>query len=600
MNFFSRFCFRYIRTILTIGLLGVLPFILGCPATTDTSQTANPDDSGAAASKDPAQSMLSLPKPEILNTIGDATDLDPRWLLSNPNIVFWGQPHRFISSPLGTGNDGLIAGFLSDFIQLPFNYRMAESFVQSNQPVYFVVVENNGQRQQMALTRRSTVIRLTEPTTPEQFFAQLLNQNFSEIPKAKYGDIEYFDLSPKVDNIPQRFAVHFPDDRTAVIVEGNQETLGEIFGNTRPSVPSAAHERLRRMNRTNLDLGFILTKEGVPLPNEEILMLLMQFGVPENLSQQISKDFRAAMIQLNTAAAVGENLLTLRLESTNAKTSQEIAETLQGFVLTGRIALTNLDDATKQYLRGSESVAKSFLESITVAQGTTEHDSTCVTGTLVKFAEFDQTASQGLRFQQQEIKKRQLMTQRDNQLTVLQNACFAYYQANKKFPTNIVSADGTPLLSWRISLLPLLGQEELYRQFKFDEPWDSPANKSLLEKMPGVFKIIPLDEQSVSGEKTMVRFFNSEGTLLAKPDLKAEAIRQPELTFHLVYVAPGHAIEWTKPDWLVYDDNKIEELFGDTFLGIMFDRRIMRFPLLPKSDPRYDDQRKFISNGVNP
>ena len=52
-----------------------------------------------------------------------------------------------------------------------------------------------------------------------------------------------------------------------------------------------------------------------------------------------------------------------------------------------------------------------------------------------------------------------------------------------------MSQDGTPLLSWRVAILPYMGESEkaLYSQFKLTEPWDSPHNKGLLAKMPKVY-----------------------------------------------------------------------------------------------------------------
>ena len=56
-------------------------------------------------------------------------------------------------------------------------------------------------------------------------------------------------------------------------------------------------------------------------------------------------------------------------------------------------------------------------------------------------------------------------------------------------PVAIVAADGRPLLSWRVALLPYLGEEEgaLYREFHLDEPWNSPHNLTLLPRMPEVY-----------------------------------------------------------------------------------------------------------------
>src|SRR5262249_37697091 len=47
--------------------------------------------------------------------------------------------------------------------------------------------------------------------------------------------------------------------------------------------------------------------------------------------------------------------------------------------------------------------------------------------------------------------------------------------------------DEKPLLSWRVAILPYIGEEELYKQFRLDEPWDSENNKKLIVKMPKVF-----------------------------------------------------------------------------------------------------------------
>jgi prepilin-type processing-associated H-X9-DG protein len=63
-----------------------------------------------------------------------------------------------------------------------------------------------------------------------------------------------------------------------------------------------------------------------------------------------------------------------------------------------------------------------------------------------------------------------------------------YHSAHGCFPAAaIIGADGTPLLSWRVALLPYLEREALFRKFKLDEPWDGPHNKPLLAEMPPVF-----------------------------------------------------------------------------------------------------------------
>src|SRR5262249_35154173 len=51
----------------------------------------------------------------------------------------------------------------------------------------------------------------------------------------------------------------------------------------------------------------------------------------------------------------------------------------------------------------------------------------------------------------------------------------------------ILGKDGKPLLSWRVAILPFIGQDELYKQFHLDEPWDSEHNRKLLPRMPKVY-----------------------------------------------------------------------------------------------------------------
>jgi hypothetical protein len=42
--------------------------------------------------------------------------------------------------------------------------------------------------------------------------------------------------------------------------------------------------------------------------------------------------------------------------------------------------------------------------------------------------------------------------------------------------------------SWRVLLLPYLGEAGFYAQYRFDEPWDGPNNSGLLASMPPVYR----------------------------------------------------------------------------------------------------------------
>lgn len=56
-------------------------------------------------------------------------------------------------------------------------------------------------------------------------------------------------------------------------------------------------------------------------------------------------------------------------------------------------------------------------------------------------------------------------------------------------PAVVLGADGTPWHSWRVLLLPYLGQQALSRKYRMDEPWDGPANRKLIQQCPEVFQL---------------------------------------------------------------------------------------------------------------
>jgi len=81
------------------------------------------------------------------------------------------------------------------------------------------------------------------------------------------------------------------------------------------------------------------------------------------------------------------------------------------------------------------------------------------------------------------------LVQSTNNLKQIGLAMHHFHDVYKHFPPAVIyGPDGKPWHSWRVLLLPYLEQISLYREYKFDEPWDGPNNKRLLEKMPPVYR----------------------------------------------------------------------------------------------------------------
>jgi hypothetical protein len=111
-------------------------------------------------------------------------------------------------------------------------------------------------------------------------------------------------------------------------------------------------------------------------------------------------------------------------------------------------------------------------------------------------------------------------------------------------------------LSWRVLLLPHLGEEDLYRHFRLDEPWDSPHNIELLPRMPNAFRRPSLDP--------LRRWMDEPGTtpfqVFVGPGTAFEVEAEPQITVDfpdglsntILIDEARDAVPWTKPADLAY------------------------------------------------
>jgi prepilin-type processing-associated H-X9-DG protein len=131
----------------------------------------------------------------------------------------------------------------------------------------------------------------------------------------------------------------------------------------------------------------------------------------------------------------------------------------------------------------------------------------------------------------------------------------------------IFDSQGRPGLSWRVAILPLLGERELYAKFKLDEPWDSPHNKPLLTEMPAVYSCpsAPRDKPGF----THYRSFTGPGAFL-EPASSGEirgglhiAAFTDGMSNTLMVVEAKQSVPWTKPSELPFDPTRPSDpLFG--------------------------------------
>ena len=143
-------------------------------------------------------------------------------------------------------------------------------------------------------------------------------------------------------------------------------------------------------------------------------------------------------------------------------------------------------------------------------------------------------------------------------LILLGKALAEYSKANRALPpAAIVDKNGKPLLSWRVSLLPFLGKQELFQKFRLEESWDSPHNRELLPLMPTVFAalLLPKDNtfcQVITGKGTL---FDGNKAFPLPEDSSLAAYSQP------LIVEARQAVPWTKPeDVVIGEDRRLPNL----------------------------------------
>ena len=150
-----------------------------------------------------------------------------------------------------------------------------------------------------------------------------------------------------------------------------------------------------------------------------------------------------------------------------------------------------------------------------------------------------------------------------NNLKQIAIAMHNYHDTYRKFPPRAnLSPDGKPLLSWRVHILPYIEQDQLYRQFKLDEPWDSEHNKKLIDKMPVTYR---LPSAPANTTKTNYLMITGKGTLYEKYDgvTIAAIVDGTSNTLMAVEVNNDRAVTWTKPDdYEVNFDKPLDGLLG--------------------------------------
>ena len=608
---------------LFFGLLLLTLVFTGCksqqPETTDAS-----DESAAPT--------LGVPMPtaEMLAALGPENTVPVHRLLYDPLYIIAGKPKQFLASPLCAGGEMFIRNVIAQkLLPMCLQFRMIEgvpvryfdginllNVVDPNNIEFFVQTtgveralmctvphpqDPNAPPMQVPLPimRQVTVIRYSTPVDLPALLISALDIGESapvilNSMKRTLGQTEYYDLTPgerETRIVPQRLVIGQIDERSLVLAEGSDDDILPLFSNIVPD--NALLLRLKHMPVEENDLTLITSLEGNLSISLEELKHMQSMNMPNEFISLFNQHLRALSLSFNASAVVGQPMITICAEGRDDKSAQSIEQHIQGMRISAKVGMDAMTEEVKKMMLIPADFADALLSALTVEiKGTQVHVA------LNNFETLVPTVSEGIRTNQAALQQREMQEWRVEQLGRHKEFFVRYYTENGKFPADILDAEGKPLLSWRVAMLPTMGLGELYSKFKLDEPWNSEHNLALLNTVPDIFHAL-MDTDVMEPTKTIVRFFDSPGTPLSNRDIKAEDVKFPQSTLMFVIVTPKYAVEWTKPDSLVFDFNTIEEVLGTpNFLGVTFEGRIGPIPVANSTDPNYASWKQLIENLV--
>jgi hypothetical protein len=121
-----------------------------------------------------------------------------------------------------------------------------------------------------------------------------------------------------------------------------------------------------------------------------------------------------------------------------------------------------------------------------------------------------------------------------------------------------------------VLILPYIEEKDLYDQFRLDEPWDSPHNSRLINRMPSMYTPPGYKKSLVPPHHTVCHVFVGRGAAFKGRGGLRLADGFPDGTSNtLLFVEAGEPAIWTRPEEIPYDPTgplpPLRGLFKDGF-----------------------------------
>jgi prepilin-type processing-associated H-X9-DG protein len=125
-----------------------------------------------------------------------------------------------------------------------------------------------------------------------------------------------------------------------------------------------------------------------------------------------------------------------------------------------------------------------------------------------------------------------------------------YEMAKGKLPRPyIADANGKPMHSWRVLLLPFLGRDDLFQRYNLSEPWDGPNNRKLHSEIIKIYSCPCCEGKQPATETNYVLVVGPETMWQPGQRMTVGEVIQADGAANTVMIVEAHGtgIHWMEP-----------------------------------------------------
>src|SRR5262245_46261269 len=105
--------------------------------------------------------------------------------------------------------------------------------------------------------------------------------------------------------------------------------------------------------------------------------------------------------------------------------------------------------------------------------------------------------------------------------------------------------------SWRVLLLPYIEQNDLYKEYRFDEPWNGPNNRKLASRMPPTY-FLHGEERPGNTTTNYLAVVGAETVWQGATGVSMDAVKDGTSSTILIVENKGAGVHWMEPRDLVF------------------------------------------------